>query len=63
MVKNARQTQLVRLLHKNEIMSVTDLSEHLKSSKMTIRRDLDFLEQKGIVRKVHGGAAFLKQGD
>ena len=63
MVKSARQTLLVRLLHENEIMSVSDLSEHLKSSKMTIRRDLEHLEQKGIVRKVHGGAVFLKQGD
>jgi len=54
---------MVRLLHDHQIMSVTDLSEHLNSSKMTIRRDLEQLAQKGIVRKVHGGAMFLQQGD
>jgi len=30
---------------------------------MTIRRDLEYLAQKGIVRKVHGGAVFLQQSD
>ena len=63
MVKNVRQTKLVRLLHDHDIMSVSDLSEQLQSSKMTIRRDLDQLEQKGIVRKIHGGAVVVKHGD
>ncbi|QVQ49980.1 DeoR/GlpR transcriptional regulator [Spiractinospora alimapuensis] len=35
---------------------VTDLVESLSVSDMTIRRDLDALESRGAIRKVHGGA-------
>jgi len=41
-------------------MSITELSEKLNYSKMTIRRDLEYLEQKGIIKKVHGGAFLIK---
>lgn len=37
-------------------MSVKDLSERLKVSDLTIRRDLDSLTEKGLVKRFHGGA-------
>ena len=60
MLKTQRQKNLVDLILSNEVMSVADLSERLNTSMMTIRRDLDFLEQKGIIKKIHGGAVLIK---
>lgn len=60
MLKTQRHKCILEILEKNEVMSVADLSEELNSSMMTIRRDLDYLEQKGIIRKIHGGAILIK---
>ena len=35
---------------------VTDLAAQLDVSEMTVRRDLDVLDEAGLVVKVHGGA-------
>ena len=56
MIKEERQKQLIELLGKNDIMTVTELAGILGTSMMTIRRDLEYLESKGVIRKVHGGA-------
>lgn len=60
MVKNERQEKLLRLLSKENSMKVSELSEKLNSSMMTIRRDLDLLEQNGIVKRFHGGVVMAK---
>lgn len=62
MLKNERQEQLLRILTKKQTMSVSDLSEALNTSMMTIRRDLNSLEQKGLIKRVHGGV-FLQRKD
>lgn len=51
-----RKDTLIRLLQENDEIRVTDLSEFLKVSKNTIRRDLEKLEKDGLVQKIHGGA-------
>lgn len=61
MLKTQRQTNLIDLLTASEVMTIADLSEKLNSSMMTIRRDVEYLEQKGMVKKVHGGAILLKR--
>jgi DeoR family fructose operon transcriptional repressor len=38
------------------VARVEELSGRLEVSAMTIRRDLDWLEERGLVRRVHGGA-------
>ena len=58
--KAQRQRILVDLLSENDIMSITDLSVQLNSSVMTIRRDLEYLETKGIVKKMHGAALLVR---
>lgn len=60
MIKNPRQQKIINLLNKNEIVIIKDLSRKLNSSSMTIRRDLEYFEDKGIVRRIHGGAVLLK---
>ena len=59
---NDRQTVLVQMLSQKESITVTELSQALDSSLMTIRRDLDFLEEQGIVKRFHGGAKLATNG-
>ncbi|MGP3632493.1 DeoR/GlpR family DNA-binding transcription regulator [Streptomyces sp. 24-1644] len=46
----------LRLVQGSDRVSVAELSQRLGVSEMTVRRDLDALERKGLVRRVHGGA-------
>lgn len=55
MLKTQRQEQLIKILEKDGIMRISELAEMLSSSMMTIRRDLDSLEEEGIVKRIHGG--------
>ncbi|MCP4366641.1 MAG: DeoR/GlpR transcriptional regulator [Deltaproteobacteria bacterium] len=56
MLKDERQYQIVRQLHeKDEEISVNDLCHLLEVSPATVRRDIDELNAKGVVRKTHGG--------
>lgn len=46
----------LRLVQGSDRVSVSELSQRLGVSEMTVRRDLDALEGQGLVRRVHGGA-------
>lgn len=48
--------QIVDTLHRKGIITVKELSEQLFMSEMTIRRYLDELEGKGLLKRTHGGA-------
>lgn len=56
-----RQTQIIRLLGQEERISVARLSELLDTSQVTIRKDLDQLEEQGFVRRQHGFAIQMSQ--
>lgn len=51
-----RQQQVMELLETQERVSVADLARGFGVSEMTVRRDLEALEQTGAVNRVHGGA-------
>lgn len=53
---NLRQTAILTELKNKGHASVADLSEWLGVSDMTIRRDLDLLEESGAIARTHGGA-------
>ncbi|GGP32492.1 DeoR/GlpR family DNA-binding transcription regulator [Streptomyces melanogenes] len=46
----------LRLVQGAGQVSVSELSQRLGVSEMTVRRDLDALERQGLLRRVHGGA-------
>lgn len=50
---------LDHLAHKGKVR-VDELSEYLDVSPVTIRRDLDILDKKGLLSRTHGGAASIK---
>ncbi|MBS1806081.1 MAG: DeoR/GlpR transcriptional regulator [Acidobacteria bacterium] len=51
-----RSTTILTGLRENGSVSVDDLSRDLGVTVVTIRRDLDLLEQKGLLSRTHGGA-------
>ena len=67
-VDDRQQAMLQMVLSRGEI-SVKELSEQLSVSAMTIRRDLSFLEKKGLLVRNHGSASSvaiaekMKRGD
>lgn len=53
---NLRQEQIIEILTKKRKMEVNTLSDKLKVSKVTIRKDLNYLEKQGLLRHTHGFA-------
>jgi DeoR/GlpR family transcriptional regulator of sugar metabolism len=56
MLARQRQERILEALRASGGVRVSDLTETLQVSYMTIRRDLDALAEQGLVEKVHGGA-------
>ena len=51
-----RQAAIGEILQSRQEVSILELAEMFGVSQMTVRRDLDKLEQAGRVRRTHGGA-------
>lgn len=56
MSKNSRNEEILQLVNSRGVISVGELSEKTYASRSTIRRDLEKLEQQGLLRRHHGGA-------
>lgn len=56
-----RQNIILELLEKKHFVRLTELLEFLKVSEATIRRDLSYLESRGKLIRVHGGAKLVEQ--
>jgi DeoR/GlpR family transcriptional regulator of sugar metabolism len=56
MISDQRHQTIINLLENQGAVSVSDLVKQFGVSEMTIRRDLDILENQGLLRRVHGGA-------
>lgn len=59
MLARQRQARILAELHRRGAVRVSELTEDLDVSDMTIRRDLDRLAAAGLVEKVHGGAVLV----
>ncbi len=57
-----RQAYILARLRDHGGVRVADLARDLRVSDMTIRRDLEQLEERGFLEKVHGGATALPGG-
>ncbi len=56
MMREERYRRIVEWVNQEISVTIADLQERLKVSKMTIWRDLDHLDAQGIIKKVRGGA-------
>lgn len=63
MIRIDRQNEICRLLEKNGTVSVKAVAQKLNVSEVTIRRDFEELGARGLLRRVHGGAAAIDQYD
>lgn len=61
--KTDRTNQILELLSAETKADVTELSEKLGVSQVTVRKDLNELEQRGIIRREHGYATLRNMDD
>ncbi len=61
MIPAERRARIVELLEERRAVRVSLLSENLSVSEMTIRRDLERLEQEGVLSRTHGGAILKRR--
>lgn len=57
-----RNQLILELLREQDFLSLQMLCERLEASPATVRRDLERLEQQGMLQRVHGGARPLTNG-
>ncbi len=58
-MSRTRRNKIIEILSVKGNASVNMLKNSLEVSDMTIRRDLKALEQKGLIKRTHGGASFI----
>ena len=51
-----RRDYILDMLERNQMVKVSELSERFRVSDVSIRRDLERLEQFGLLKRIHGGA-------
>ncbi|WP_018658917.1 DeoR/GlpR family DNA-binding transcription regulator [Allofustis seminis] len=62
-MKNARQDVILETLDKKNSVKVSELVDELEVTDMTIRRDLQELEDENLLIRVHGGARKVSNGN
>ncbi|OHB69120.1 MAG: DeoR family transcriptional regulator [Planctomycetes bacterium RBG_13_63_9] len=58
MLATARRDHLLEFVRVRRFASLAELVGQLDVSESTIRRDLDYLEQQGSIRRIHGGVLY-----
>ncbi|KAF1306046.1 DeoR/GlpR transcriptional regulator [Enterococcus saccharolyticus] len=56
MLTEERHQQILTRVEENDIVTINELLQPLEASESTIRRDLQSLEKKGLLTRIHGGA-------
>lgn len=54
-----RRDSIIKLIQSNPRLRVNELAKQLDVSLITIRRDLQFLEEQGHIKRTHGGAVLM----
>lgn len=61
MLTEERYKLIVDYVNKQKTVTVGELVESIGSSESTVRRDLNVLDKKGRLRKIHGGAVSVNE--
>lgn len=61
MYKEDRRKEILKILEEDREASVAELAEKFDVSRMTIRRDLLILDERGMIERTHGGATASQQ--
>ncbi len=62
MIYSERQNRILTMLNRLKRIEVQDLTEKLGVSEVTVRKELSFLEERGKLVRVHGGARLAEDG-
>ncbi|HEX4040036.1 MAG TPA: transcriptional repressor AgaR [Acidobacteriaceae bacterium] len=62
MLIDERRQHILELVQKQGRVLVGELSRSLQISQITIRKDLDYLQSRGLIHRSHGGALRLQSG-
>jgi len=57
-----RRQKILEMVKVKGFVGLADLAAALEFSESTIRRDLDYWDQQGLVKRTHGGAMFTGEG-
>ena len=60
---HSRHTKLLALVNQKKRIAVTEMAEKLVVSEVTIRKDLNTLEEMGLLRREHGFAVMIASDD
>lgn len=63
MLSIERHEYILRQLERVRIVRVAQLSAELGVTEKTVREDLEKLEEKGLLKRIHGGAIAVAEGD
>jgi len=58
MLLDQRRGEILQLIEEKGFVSLHELSERLRTSESTVRRDLEYLDGLGQIRRTRGGAAY-----
>ena len=62
MIPEERRSEILDKLRESKVCTLNNLTSEFNVSRVTIQRDINLLKERGLVRKVHGGAKFKKEG-
>src|SRR5713101_7989641 len=57
-----RRQKVLDLVSQQGFITLADLARALRKSESTIRRDLDYWDEKGLLKRTHGGAVYVGDG-
>jgi len=58
MLVEERRSRLLEFVRMGRFASLPELADRLEVSESTVRRDLEYLENQGCARRIHGGALY-----
>ena len=59
MLVDERRQEILNIAEKSGFVTLQDLMTHVEASESTVRRDLEFLDGIGQIRRTRGGAAYI----
>ncbi|GAA5421479.1 DeoR/GlpR family DNA-binding transcription regulator [Tetragenococcus halophilus] len=59
----SREEEIIAIVSENKKIEVNELADQLEVSRVTVRKDLDKLEERGILHRQHGFAVLNSQDD
>ena len=62
MLVEERRQRVLDLVSKQGFVALADLAQAIQVSESTIRRDLEYWHQQGVVKRTHGGAIYVGDG-